>query len=192
MKKLLLIPFLLLSFSAMAQTIYMSNFNLIDNDVVYSRIFESEAVDLKTKLLDHLHLTAGIKDIKDRGNYILADIENMYIDFDKQGKKGFHKLGSMSEVMNGKVRIDINGNKYRVVVLDMEFVYNNRVSGDDFVNVPFENVLLKKQRTELRDGAGAANTNHFLSTHLITTFTIRDFDGLDGWQMASPTVSNKQ
>jgi hypothetical protein len=185
MKKLLLIAFVLLPFSSFAQ-LYYSDFALENEAITHVEVFEpADTTDLKGRLIDMLSLTTGIKNIQDRGNYIIADIEGMNIDYKKHGGKTGWLPMIATNGINGRIRVDIKNGRYRTSITSIEFISSMdvMVSG---VNVEgsdrsLDEMVLNRDRTDFKKSNQWNKVMFYMNKDFTDKFTLSEPIASEDW-----------
>jgi hypothetical protein len=122
----LLIVLLLFSFSTYGQekNATYSAFAIDNKEVIWVQVYHAQqpADRLLTLLHDFLKRKSWIKNLQYDGDEIVADIENLRLDFKRYGGKYMNTSNLIrTGKWSGKARISFKDGKYRVVIYGIEY-----------------------------------------------------------------------
>jgi hypothetical protein len=142
MKKLTII-LLLLTSSAFGQKLVDSlfTFKVMDNEVIWQKIFTSEVEDLQNAFKKEVVTNMQLENLQEIGNTISFNVKGENIDFKKYGGTWGGTAIFLQYPQNFLVVIDFKDNRYRVSVKSIKIDFSS--SGVDGIN-NLEDYILKK------------------------------------------------
>jgi hypothetical protein len=184
--KLFITILLFIPFYANSQITQISNFYVNNSDVIYIKVFDvSDTTNLKFNITKQLKSTANITNIQEYESYLTADISNMAIDYKKHGGSSLIIPMIVTNGINGKMTVDFKNGKYRVTIQGIEFINNLSIytSGIEMEgsNQPMKNLILNKERTEIKNTKKWLDVLGFLDKHFVDTFTFKSTSNIDIW-----------
>ena len=155
------------------------NFYLENQSIKYIKIFKIDGLnqsELISKLNAYLPTVAGLRNVQFNGNVFTGQIERLTVNYKKYGGKWATTWTALNFPMYGNLTIQIKDNKYRVIIMDIEFI-----STSPSLVIDFNRDLTKKKGTKLTTNKVVLRGLEYLDKFFTDKFTITERKVDDNW-----------
>lgn len=176
MKKLLLLPFLLISLTSFAQT-SVSNFHVENGFLIYRQVFEVETTE--NGLIRHLMTAPGVTDITKQDSFIVGKVENVKVDWKKFGGTWGTITTALAHPISGNLLAELKDGRYRITVSNIVLkphsptLYQNADSKLDDLSL--------NRKKEFRTGKNYLSTLFYIDKQFTDMFTMKEQTASQDW-----------